>query len=158
MSKTKIVVFKLKELLFTAALVLLGVAIVVIVIVSVSVGKESSARIKVPSARESTETSAPLYHAGVYTATMKMNDTSIHLELVCDQNHINSVRLIHLDEAVETMYPLLTPALEDLELQLVLNVPMEEIKFTEGSTYTQTILMKAIELTLEKAMVTAGGL
>ena len=84
---------------------------------------------------------------------MEMNDTTIHLELVCDENHINSVRLINLDEAVETMYPLLTPALEDLELQLSLGVPVEELKFTEGSTYTQTIIVEAIELTLAKAEV-----
>ena len=85
---------------------------------------------------------------------MEMNDTTIHLEIVCDENHINSVRLINLDEAVETMYPLLTPALEDLELQLTLNVPVEELKFTAGSTYTQTLLVEAIELTLAKAEVT----
>ena len=83
-----------------------------------------------------------------------MNDTIIHLELVCDANHINSVRLINLDEAVETMYPLLTPALEDLELQLSKGVPVEELVFTEGSTYTQTILVEAIEKTLAKAEVT----
>ncbi len=155
MSKPKFVVFKLKELLLTAALVLLGVAILALVIALVSMKKESTPNLVGPSAdQRSTETSAPLYYPGVYTTTMEMNDTTIHLELVCDENHINSVRLINLDEAVETMYPLLTPALEDLELQLSLDVPVEELKFTEGSTYTQTILVEAIELTLAKAKVT----
>ena len=155
MSKPKFVVFKLKELLLTAALVILGVAILALVIGIISVKKESSPNLMGPSAdQRSTETGAPLYYPGVYTTTMEMNDTTIHLELVCDENHINSVRLINLDEAVETMYPLLTPALEDLELQLSLDVPVEELKFTEGSTYTQTILVEAIEQTLEKALVT----
>lgn len=154
MSKPKFVVFKLKELLLTATLVLFAVALIILVISLVAMGKESTP--KLPGVSEkpgSTETSAPLYYPGVYTTTMEMNDTTIHLELVCDENHINSVRLINLDEAVETMYPLLTPALEDLELQLTLNVPVEELKFTEGSTYTQTILVEAIELTLAKAEV-----
>ena len=155
MSKPKFVVFKLKELLLTAALVILGVAILALVIALVSMKTESSPSLTGPSSdQRSTETSAPLYYPGVYTTTMEMNDTTIHLELVCDENHINSVRLINLDEAVETMYPLLTPALEDLELQLSLDVPVEELKFTEGSTYTQTILVEAIELTLAKAKVT----
>ena len=147
--------FKLKELLLTATLVLFAVALIILVISLVAMGKESTP--KLPGVSEkpgSTETSAPLYYPGVYTTTMEMNDTTIHLELICDENHINSVRLINLDEAVETMYPLLTPALEDLELQLTLNVPVEELKFTEGSTYTQTILVEAIELTLAKAAVT----
>ena len=155
MSKPKFVVFKLKELLLTAALVLFAVVLVLLGVAWISVDKEGTPGVNLPSAgRDSTETSAPLYYPGVYTTTMEMNDTTIHLELVCDADHINSVRLIYLDEAVETMYPLLTPALEDLELQLCLDVPVEELKFTEGSTYTQTILVEAIEMTLAKAEVT----
>ena len=155
MSKPKFAVFKLKELLLTGTLIILGVAILLLVIALVSLDRESTPNLAGPSAgRDSTETSAPLYYPGVYTTTMEMNDTTIHLELVCDENHINSVRLINLDEAVETMYPLLTPALEDLELQLSLDVPVEDLKFTEGSTYTQTLLIKAIEQTLAKAEVT----
>ena len=154
MSKPKFFVFKLKELLLTAALVLFAVAIVVLVISFVALGNESTPKLIGPSQKpDSTKTSAPLYTPGVYTTSMEMNDTTIHLELVCDENHINSVRLINLDEAVTTMYPLLTPALEDLELQLSLDVPIEELVFTEGSTYTQTILIEAIEKTLAKAEV-----
>ncbi|MBO5352341.1 MAG: hypothetical protein J6J42_04900 [Lachnospiraceae bacterium] len=153
MSKTKIVVFKLKELLLTAALVVFGVAILLLVVALVSMEKESTPGITPPSAQsDSTETSA-MYYPGVYTSTMELNDTTIHLELVCDSDHINSVRLVNLDEAVETMYPLLNPALEDLELQLSKNIPFEELELTEGSTYTQTLLMEAIERTLEKAVV-----
>jgi len=152
MSKPKFFVLRLRELLFTGALVIFGVAIVLLVIGLVSVKSEKTPSFTEPSAdRDSKETSGPLYYPGVYTTTMEMNDTTIHLEIVCDENHINSVRLINLDEAVETMYPLLTPALEDLELQLSLDVPVEELKFTAGSTYTQTLLVEAIELTLAKA-------
>lgn len=155
MSKPKFVVFKLKELLLTASLVLLGIVVLLLVIALVSIDKETTPKLNLPSAgQDSTATSAPLYYPGVYTTTIQMNDTTIHLELVCDANHINSVRLINLDEAVETMYPLLTPALEDLEMQLSLDVPVEELKFTEGSTYTQTLLVEAIEKTLAKAEVT----
>ena len=154
MSKTKIVCIKLKELLLTAALVVFGIALLLLVIALVSMDKETTPKLGSPAAgTDSTPTSAALYYPGVYTTTMEMNDTTIHLELVCDANHINSVRLINLDEAVETMYPLLTPALEDLELQLSMDVPVEELVFTEGSTYTQTLLVEAIEQTLAKAQI-----
>lgn len=152
MSKTKITVLKLKDLLLTAALVISGVAILLLIVALVSVKDESTPNLAGPSA-DSTQTSAPLYYPGIYTTTMEVNDTTIHLELVCDENHINSVRLINLDEAVETMYPLLTPALEDLELQLSLDVPLEELTFTEGSTYTQTLLVEAIAQAIDKAEV-----
>ena len=125
MSKTKIVVFKLKELLLTAALVVFGIIILLLVVAMVSMETESTPGIGgSASTGDSTETSA-MYYPGVYTSTLELNDTTIHLELVCDSDHINSVRLINLDEAVETMYPLLNPALEDLELQLSMDVPVE---------------------------------
>ena len=96
MYKPKFVVIKLKELLLTAAIVLAAVALTVLIITLVALGKESTP--KLPGVSEnpgSTETLAPLYYPGVYTTTMEMNDTTIHLELVCDENHINSVRLIN---------------------------------------------------------------
>ncbi len=154
MSNTKIVVFKLKELLLTAALVICGIALLLLLVALFALNKESTPGQGTTSAVGDSAPTSALYHPGVYTTTMEMNDTTIHLELVCDENHINSVRLINLDEAVETMYPLLTPALEDLELQLSLDVPLAELKFTEGSTYTQTLLIEAIEQTLGKAEVT----
>lgn len=151
MSKTKIVVFKLKELLVTATLIVCGIAILFLVIALISIDKEVTPGVGSSSGIGSSAPTSAMYHPGVYTTSMEMNDTTIHLELVCDENHINSVRLINLDEAVETMYPLLTPALEDLEMQLSMDVPVEELKFTDGSTYTQTLLVEAIEKTLEKA-------
>lgn len=154
MSKAKITVFKLKDLLLTAVLVFSGIAILLLIVALVSLKNESTPNLTGPSVNnDSTQTSAPLYYPGVYTTTMEVNDTIIHMELVCDENHINSVRLINLDEAVETMYPLLNPALEDLELQLSLDVPVEELEFTEGSTYTQTLLVEAITQALDKAEV-----
>ena len=151
MSKTKIVVVKLKELLLTAALVLLGITLLFLAIALIA-SKETTPKKLTPAGVSGTETSAR-YYPGVYTSTLELGDTMIHLELVCDSNHINSVRLIHLDEAVETMYPLLNPALSDLELQLSRDVPLEELTFTEGSTYTQTLLVEAIEKTLAKAEI-----
>ncbi len=151
MSKTKIVCVKLKELLLTAGLVILGIAALLLVIALFAAQEPAS--VKQPDTENGTETSA-LYYPGVYTSTFQLGESSVHMELVCDSDHINSVRLIHLDEALETMYPLLHPALSDLELQLSKNVPIEELVFTEGSTYTQSLLVEAIEKTLAKAEIT----
>ncbi len=148
MSNTKIVVFKLKELLITAALVFTGVILLMLVI-SLFAARDNA---PAPLDGQSTETSA-LYYPGVYTSSMVLNDTVIHLELVCDANHISSVRLIHVDEAVTTMYPLLNPALSELELQLAKDVPLTELVLSDTSKYTQTLLLEAIEQTLKKAEV-----
>ena len=153
MSKTKIVVVKLKELILTAVLVFLGVVLILFGIAWASTKKESVPNQETPSHspnQTTTQTSA-LYTPGVDTSSISIGDTLVHLELVCDDNHINSIRLVNLDEAVATMYPLLHPALEDLELQLSMDVPLEELTITEGSQYTQNLLIEAIENTLAKA-------
>ena len=156
MSKTKIVVVKLKELILTTVLVVLGIFFILFGIAWASTKKESVPNQETPSPvpnKITTQTSA-LYTPGVYTSSISIGDTLVHLELVCDTNHINSIRLVNLDEAVATMYPLLHPALEDLELQLSRDVPIEELIITEGSQYTQNLLIEAIENTLSKAEYT----
>ena len=153
MSNTKIVVVKLKEVILTAVLVFLGIFLILFGIAWASTKKESSTPQETPSNspnQTTTQTSA-LYTPGVYTSSISIGDTLVHLELVCDDNHINSIRLVNLDEAVTTMYPLLHPALEDLELQLSQDIPLEELTITEGSQYTQNLLIEAIENTLAKA-------
>lgn len=145
MSKTKIVVLKLKELIYTAIFVCLGILLLVLLLVMFLSGKKDhpAPAVDVPT----------MFHAGVYTSMLTLNDTALSLEVVCDPNHINSVRLVNLDESVETMYPLLSPALEDLELQLSNGVALEELVLTESCKYTQSILIDVIEQTLEKAAV-----
>ena len=155
MSKTKIVVVKLKELLLTTALVFLGIVLILFGIAWASTKKEASYNKGTPSNsphKTTTQTSA-LYTPGVYTSSISIGDTLVQLELVCDDSHINSIRLVNLDEAVATMYPLLSPALEDLELQLSKDIPLEELVITDGSQYTQTLLIEAIETTLAKAQL-----
>ena len=156
MSKTKIVVVKLKELLLTAILVFAGILFILFGIAWVSTKKETSQNQGTPSnsSNPTTTPTSALYTPGVYTSSISIGDTLVHLELVCDDNHINSVRLVNLDEAVTTMYPLLHPALEDLELQLSKDIPLEELTLTEGSQYTQNLLIEAIENTLSKAELT----
>ena len=50
------------------------------------------------------------YRAGVYTCGISLNDTVLSLEIVLDKDHINSIRLINLEDSVATMYPLMEPA------------------------------------------------
>ena len=145
MSKTKIVVLKLKELIYTAVFVCLGILLLLLLILMFSSRKKGEGELP------STATAA-LYHAGVYTSGLTLNDTHLSLAIVCDADHINSVRLVNLEESVTTMYPLLGPALEELELQLVRGVAPEELTLTESSRYTQTFLIEMIEQTLQKAL------
>ena len=68
-----------------------------------------------------------------------------------DENHINSVNFVNIDESVSAMYPLLEPALEEIESQLSNNVDISEIVVEDQSKYTQTLLLETVKETLEKA-------
>lgn len=93
------------------------------------------------------------YRAGVYTCGISLNDTVLSLEIVLDKDHINSIRLINLEDSVATMYPLMEPALDALAEQLTGGVALEDIKLSEESKYTQLLLMEVINQTLAKAAV-----
>jgi uncharacterized protein with FMN-binding domain len=68
-----------------------------------------------------------------------------------DRDHINSIELIHLDESVETMYPLVGPALEELSAQILTTQSLEGITYQSESQYTSIVLYKAIVSAIEKA-------
>lgn len=141
MSKTRIVVIQLKEIIYTALFVILGILLILLLVFMFMPKKESKV------AQEAEQK----YTAGVYTTMMTLNDTALNLEVVVDDNHINSVSIVNVDESVTTMYPLLEPSLKEIANQLYKDVDINEIKLSEDSKYTQTLLVETIKATLAKA-------
>ena len=141
MSKTKIVVLHLKELIYTAIFVGLGI-LFLLLLFFMFYPKESK-----PSMNDIEQK----YQPGVYTSQLMFNDTALNLEVVVDENHINSVTLWNIDETVSAMYPLLEPSLKNIETQLCNNIDVNDVELNENSQYTETLLLDAIKLTLEKA-------
>lgn len=141
MSKTKIVVIQLKEIIYTAIFVALGI-LLILLLVFMFLGKDKGA----------TQTSASQkYTAGVYQASIELNDNVLNLKVVVDQDRVKSLELINLDEAITTMFPLVEPGLSKIESQLVSGTDIDSIQLSNDSKYTQTILIDAIKATLEKA-------
>jgi uncharacterized protein with FMN-binding domain len=142
MAKTKIVVIQLKEIIYTVIFAALGILLILLLIFMFNGKGDKEA---------SKETS--LYKAGVWNASIALNDTAINLEVVLDENHINSVRIVNIDDTITTMYPLVEPSLEEIAEQLYADVPIDQIELSEESRYTQTLLIEAIKLALDKAKV-----
>lgn len=142
-AKTKIVVIRLKELIYTAIFVCLGILLLLLLIFMF-----------LPKNKESRETfQANSYVAGVYSSSIVLNNNAIDVEVVVDENHINSIRLVNLDEATTAMFPLMKPTLESLAEQVYTNQSLEGITYSEDNKYTSLILLEAIEASLEKAAV-----
>ncbi|MCI8962275.1 MAG: hypothetical protein HFG37_00980 [Eubacterium sp.] len=147
MSKTKILVFQMKELVYTGIFVGLGLLLIILLIVMFYPSGDED------NAAETTTAEAAVYNPGIYNSQMQLGDTTLNLEIVVDESQIKSVSLVNLDESVTTMYPLVKPSLEFLEEELVAGTPIDDITVSEKSKYTQTMLIDGIKNALSKATV-----
>lgn len=143
-SKTKIVVFHMKELIYTAIFVGLGILLVILLVCMF--GKDEGDKKK-----ETEETMQ--YQAGVYTSSILFNDNVLDVEVAVDENRINSISLVNLDESVETMYPLVEPALQELAEQIYESQSLDNITYSSENQYTSMVLLNAIEDAVTKAKI-----
>ena len=139
--KTKIVVLHMKELIYTIVFVILAVLLISLFVFMFGQEKKDN----------STETMK--YTPGKYTSSIMFNDNTIDVEVVVDENRINSISLVNLDESVATMYPLMQPALDNISLQIYDKQSLEGLDYGTENQYTSTVLINAIKEALGKAQV-----
>jgi uncharacterized protein with FMN-binding domain len=151
-AKTKILVFRMKEVVYTGIFALLGILFIILLIT-----------LFVPKKAGETETAPPpennqnvtTYTPGVYTTSLLLGDNSVDIEVVVDADYINSVRLVNLSEAIATMYPLIAPSFDELATQIYQKQSLENISYSEDNKYTSQVLLEAIRASLDKAKGTS---
>ena len=141
-SKTKIVVLRMKELIYTA--VFLGLAVVLITLFLIMFR---------PRPESAPPSQSAAYIPGVYTSSMTLGGQSLNVEVTVNADEIRSVSFVALDEAVTTMYPLIQPAMDDLAWQIMENQSTENLSYSQETRYTSQSLIGAIDRALEKAKV-----
>lgn len=139
-SKTKIVVLHMKEVIYTAIFIVLAIVLILLLVYMFGPGK-----------KEKTEDTAQVYKAGVYTSSIQFEGQTLDVQVVVDENHINSVSLVNLDESVATMYPLVQSSMDSISQQIYKNQSVENISYSEENQYTATMLLNAVEKALDKA-------
>ncbi len=142
-SKTKIVVLRMKEIIYTLIFIVLAVFLIIL-FVSMFNKKDSTT----PTGAEVSDVS---YTAGIYTASMTLNNQNIDLEVTVDENYIKDIRFVNLDESVATMYPLMETALDNLTSQIITNQTTEGLEIPADSQYTSQALVGVINSALAKA-------
>ena len=138
-SKTRIVVFHMKEIIYTAIFAALGILLVLLLLFMF-----------LPDHSGKKQTSKE-YTPGIYTASMTLNNTPLEVEVSVDKNHINSIRFSNLDESVETMYPLVQPAMEEIAGQIIETQSADQIKSGEDDSYTSNLILDTIQKALKKS-------
>ncbi len=142
-SKTKIVVLRMKEIIYTA--IFIGLAIVLISLLLIMFR---------PKKEDTSSTQPTAYIPGVYTSSLTLGSQNLNVEVTVDANQITSVSFVSLDEAVTTMYPLMQPVMNDLESQILSRQSLDDLSYSLETRYTSQALIQAIEGALEKARKT----
>lgn len=141
-SKTKIVVLHMKEVIYTIIFIILAIVLILLLVYMFGPGKKS---------KDVQETA--IYNAGVYTSSLQLEGQTLDVQVVVDEDHINSVSLVNLDETVATMYPLLQTSMDSISQQIYENQSVDGISYTVENQYTATILVDAVEKALDKAKI-----
>lgn len=140
-AKTKIWVFHMKELIYTAVFIVLGIVFLLLLIFMFSADRKTEKTAELPSR----------YTAGIYTASMTLGGNPVEIAVTVDEDYISSIHFRQLDETVAAMYPLMEPALEALSAQICESQSLDNISYSEDSQYTSLMLMSAIRTALSKA-------
>lgn len=142
-AKTKIVVLHMKEVVYTVIFLVLALLLGVLLFLMFGPARTQSA----------SADGGALYHPGVYTSTIAINENTFDLEVTVDSSRIKSVRLINLSESTTAMFPLMEPTLDDLASQLYATQSLDQISYSDENKYTSLILINAISTALKKAEI-----
>ncbi len=163
-SKPKIVVLKLREIIYTLMLLFLVVLLVICLVLMFSGKAKKSGTQKTTSAETSaaqnTETAQGIsletasYTPGVYTTPITLGNSAVDVEVTVDSDHINSIRLVNLSETTAAAYPLVSPSLEHIASQILEKQSLEDITCPQENRYTSQLLLSAISQALETAKIT----
>lgn len=140
-SNPKIVVFHLKELIYTIVFIVFGILLIGLLIFMFS--KKDSA--------SSTKATSSQYKAGVYTSAITLNGTSMDLQVTVDKNNINAIEIKNSDEAITTMYPMMVSSVDDIANQIIAKQSLDNISYADDCKYTYSALIDSIRSTLDKA-------
>lgn len=142
-SKPKIIVLHMKEIVYTfifASFILL----LVFLLIFMFSGEKNSDKVA----------NSSKYVPGVYSSSITVNGTPMNIQLTVDEDNITSIDLIHTDDAITTMYPLIQNSIEDISNQVVTLQDTKKVICPEESKYTYNALLGKIDSMLDTAKAT----
>lgn len=138
-TQTKIVVIKAKEILYTGIFLVLGIVMIILLVNMFGNNKKNK------------DTASNQYVPGVYSSTITLGENTLNVAVTVDAQTISGVSIENLDETVTTMYPLLEPALNEINNQISVVDSVDDITYSKENQYTYIILNQAIKNALEQA-------
>ena len=164
-SKTKILVLKSRNLIWTAVIVVILVLLAILLVSALHLDKDQSRSLPKKNQAESAAASAVVsngslpdanslsgpYIPGSYAASVSLGGDTVDIIVCVDKNHINSIRAHNLAQSVATLYPLVPSVLQSLESQILSSQSLQGVTYSDASQYTASLLLEAITRALGKA-------
>lgn len=141
-AKTKIVVLHMKKIVFAGIAAGIGIMLFILLLLFWGGSRKDHA------GNEAVDT---MYVPGVYTSSVTIDGNPFDIQVSVDATHINDISLVHLDESVETMYPLVRPTLDELAGQIIASQSVDNLTYSQNNQYTCQMLTDAVADALEKA-------
>ena len=158
-SKTKILVLKSRNLIWTAVIVVIIILLAVLLASALHLDKNQSRSLPkdmtesaASSAIVSNQSFSDSYIPGRYAASVVLGGDTVDIVVCVDKNHINSIRAHNLAQSVATLYPLVPSVLQSLESQILSSQSLQGITYSDSSQYTASLLIDAITRALKKAV------
>ena len=120
-SKTKIVVLRMKEIIYTAIFIGLAIFLILLFFFMFRSEKEAPA----PTAES---VSPAVYAPGVYSASLSLGRQNVNVEVAVSPDRISAVTLVPLSDSVAAMYPLIQPSMDALSAQILESQSLEGLE------------------------------
>jgi len=144
MSRTRIVILQMREIIYTAIFAGLGILLLIILFFMFwPDGKDENKE-------QADNGKTAVYEAGVYSKQMTVGDSVINLQVVLDEEQVKSVEMINLDDTVSAMYPLMKPSVESISNQLASGVSLDEVVLSDEGQYTEKMILNEVDSVLDE--------
>lgn len=177
-SSPKILVFKLRSLIYTLLLLFFGILLIVCLVLMFSPKQKRDGQVLPDTARsmtperqtQSTASTNPdpantnrtekntgvsirnsRYIPGVYTASVPLGDSAADVEVTLNADRIQAIRLVNLSEATAAAFPLVSPSFENISSQILTKQSTDEVTAPAENRYTSQLLLSVISGILQRA-------
>ena len=144
-AKTKIIVLKSKELIYTGIFIILGILLILLLWYMFSPKQDNTSA--------TTQTIAT-YQPGVYSSQLNIGGTALELQTTIDEHAVRHLEVMNLNDTVTTMYPLLSPSVDAINSQLEQTGNLDDVTYSGDSQYTTIVLLEAARQSAALARLT----
>ena len=144
MSRTRIVILQMREIIYTAIFAGLGILLLIILFFMFWPDGKDESKEQVDNEKTA------VYEAGVYNKEMTVGDSVINLQVVLDEEQVKSVEMTNLDDTVSAMYPLMKPSVESISNQLASGVSLDEVVLSDEGQYTEKMILNEVDNILDE--------